>query len=100
MELLDTLIIKNPTATQSCRLELYHGDLTNMQPEEAVDVLVVSAFKGQYYPARSTLIGAQPGHEGHTLSWNETPDQIVDHLPDQWVVRMQGGKTSNFAQYR
>src|SRR5437763_6501535 len=27
--------------------------------------------------------GARPGHEGHTLSWNETPDQIVDHLPQQ-----------------
>lgn len=27
--------------------------------------------------------GAQPGHEGHTLSWNQTPDAIVDHLPHQ-----------------
>jgi transposase len=27
--------------------------------------------------------GAQSGHEGYTLSWNETPDQIVDHLPNQ-----------------
>jgi transposase len=27
--------------------------------------------------------GAQSGHEGHTLSWNETPDQIVNHLPEQ-----------------
>jgi transposase len=27
--------------------------------------------------------GAQSGHEGHTLSWNDHPDQIVDHLPDQ-----------------
>jgi transposase len=28
-------------------------------------------------------LGAQPGHEGHNLSWNEQPDQIVDHLPEQ-----------------
>jgi transposase len=27
--------------------------------------------------------GAQSGHEGHNLSWNETPDQIVDHLPEE-----------------
>lgn len=27
--------------------------------------------------------GGQPGHEGHTLSWNEQPDQIVEHLPTQ-----------------
>ncbi len=25
----------------------------------------------------------QSGHEWHNLSWNETPDQIVDHLPEE-----------------
>ncbi len=27
--------------------------------------------------------GAQPGHEGHNLSWNEQPDQVIKHLPRQ-----------------
>ncbi len=27
--------------------------------------------------------GAQPGHQGHNLSWNEQPDQIIEHLPQQ-----------------
>ncbi len=27
--------------------------------------------------------GAQPGHEGHNLSWNEQPDQLIEYLPRQ-----------------
>jgi O-acetyl-ADP-ribose deacetylase (regulator of RNase III) len=38
------------------RFELWHGDLT--QPEAAADVLVVSAFAGDYAPVPGTLLAA------------------------------------------
>src|SRR5437868_8149329 len=27
--------------------------------------------------------GGQAGHEGHSLSWNDQPSQIIEHLPDR-----------------
>jgi len=52
---LDTIIIRGP---EDKRIELYQGDLTSLSPEEAVDLLVVSAFPGDYIPTSSSLIGA------------------------------------------
>ncbi len=56
MHLLDVLTVSQ--GNQERRIELYHGDLTDLKPEEAVDILVVSAFQGNYVPSRGTLIGA------------------------------------------
>ncbi|MBV8315100.1 MAG: toll/interleukin-1 receptor domain-containing protein [Planctomycetaceae bacterium] len=56
MELLDRLDVHQGAETKS--IELYRGDLTNMGPDEAVDILIVSAFPNDYLPTRFSLIGA------------------------------------------
>jgi hypothetical protein len=56
MELLDSLTVHD--GRESKAIELYHGDLTDLKPEEAVDVLVVSAFPSDYSAVPGTLIGA------------------------------------------
>jgi hypothetical protein len=39
-------------------LELYEGNLAAIPPSERVDVLVISAFPGDYTPTRTSLVGA------------------------------------------
>lgn len=56
MELLDTLKVRY--GSEERLIELYQGDLTALMPDEAVDILVVSAFPGDYVPTTSSLIGA------------------------------------------
>jgi hypothetical protein len=55
VELLDSLTINKGEEERS--LELWYGDLTQIPPNEAVDVLVVSAFPNDYSPMPRTLIG-------------------------------------------
>lgn len=56
MELLDNL--KVYYGSEERNIELYHGDLINMGPEDAVDILVISAFPNDYLPTSGSLIGA------------------------------------------
>lgn len=56
MELLDKLVILGDSG-QRRSFELWQGDLTDMPDEEAVDILVVSAFADNYWPVEGTLIG-------------------------------------------
>ena len=56
MKLLDVLVVNHDSEERY--IELYQGDLTNMLPEEHVDILVVSAFPNDYSPIPRTLIGA------------------------------------------
>ncbi len=56
MERLETLTVYHGSEPRT--IELHHGDLTDLQHEEAVDILVVSAFRGDYWPVPGTLIGA------------------------------------------
>ena len=56
MELLESLTVYH--AAQPRTIELYHGDLTDLTQEEAVDILVVSAFPYDYSPTPGTLIDA------------------------------------------
>jgi hypothetical protein len=56
MEVLETMAVA--TASGDRLIKLYHGDLTLIPPDEAVDLLVVSAFRGDYTPTPRSLIGA------------------------------------------
>ena len=56
MKLLATWKIEHGTAAR--RIELLHGDLSEIPRTHAVDVLVVSAFPNDYAPTASSVIGA------------------------------------------
>jgi hypothetical protein len=56
MELLATCSI--PYKSEMRHLSLYRGDLAAIPPDEAVDLLIVSAFPNDYVPTTTSLIGA------------------------------------------
>jgi hypothetical protein len=56
MRLLDTLLVYY--GSEERRIEIYYGDLTELSPQEAVDVLIVSALPNDYIPTPDSLIGA------------------------------------------
>jgi hypothetical protein len=56
MLLLDVLSIYY--GAEERRIEIYYGDLTDLSPQDAVDVLVVSALPNDYIPTPDSLIGA------------------------------------------
>lgn len=55
----------------------------NSSKPPSSDAFVRPPKKRSLRKASGKKPGAQLGHEGHTLSWNETPDAIVDHLPQK-----------------
>lgn len=56
MELLETIDVRS--GERVSRIGLYHGDLAGIPPDEAVDLLVVSAFPNDYSATPSSVIGA------------------------------------------
>jgi hypothetical protein len=56
MTLLDRITVYHRTEPRY--IELHSGDLSDIPPAEAVDILVVSAFPNDYTPTPNSLIGA------------------------------------------
>lgn len=56
MRVIDTITLTSHGRVS--RIELCGGDLTLLESGENVDLLVVSAFPGDYVPTASSLIGA------------------------------------------
>lgn len=56
MALLDTIVVDSNGSQRI--IELHQGDLTNLTPEDHVDILVVSAFPDDYIPTPTSLVGA------------------------------------------
>ncbi|HEX8164685.1 MAG TPA: TIR domain-containing protein [Beijerinckiaceae bacterium] len=74
MELLETWTVERSDGSHA--IELLLGDLTQIPPEHAIDVLVVSAFPNDYIPTRSSLIGAldRAGLSVRALARNKQAD--------------------------
>lgn len=56
MDLLDVLTVYYGSEART--IELHRGDLTNLEPQEAIDILLVSSFPNNYLPITGTSIGA------------------------------------------
>lgn len=74
MALIDVISIKSGKHTHL--IELHQGDLTQLAPQDAVDLLIVSAFRGECLPTPKSLIGAlaAKGLSVYNLSQNKAID--------------------------
>lgn len=56
MDVIDSIRLDSLSGVRT--IDLCKGDLTRLKPDEAIDILVVSAFPNDYIPTPSSLIGA------------------------------------------
>jgi TIR domain len=56
MDVIDSIRIDSLSGVRT--IDLCKGDLTRLGPDEAIDILVVSAFPNDYLPTSGSLIGA------------------------------------------
>lgn len=74
MRLLSQLEVQN--ANDVAVIQLLHGDLSALPPEHAVDIMVVSAYPGNYEPTPHTLVSAlfEGGLDMYALARNKEVD--------------------------
>lgn len=74
MALLDVIEVKSGEHIR--RIELHQGDLTHLAVQDAVDLLILSAFRGECLPTSKSLIGAlaAKGLSVYNLSHNKAMD--------------------------
>jgi TIR domain len=74
MKLLDEIAISHKDGTK--RIQIFHGDLSEIPEEHAVDLLIVSAWPDNYEPVEGTLIAAleKKGVSVRQLADNKSED--------------------------
>lgn len=89
MVLLEEFAVEHATGTR--RVELFHGDLSKIPHDEAVDVLVVSAYPDDYAPTPGSLIGAlhREGISVRDLAQRKSVD--LRHAFACWLSEDLGG---------
>lgn len=75
MKLIDHITVYHNSEPRF--IQLYQGDLTQLSEQDAVDILVVSAFPGDYNPIPGTLIGALSHHKNVSVG-NLAKDKEAD----------------------
>ncbi len=66
MRLLDSMTLQSASATHT--IEIYEGDLTDMPPNLAVDLLIVSAFPNGYSVRNPNTLMSALYHQGIAVS--------------------------------
>lgn len=85
MRLLASHTIRHATGQGFIRL--YQGDLSAIPPAEAVDLLVVSAFPGDYVPTPTSLIGALRRRGVSVAALAKDPEADLREISGCWVSR-------------
>ena len=83
MKLVDEIIVNHQGATRS--VKLFISDLADLPANDAVDLLVVSAFPDDYIPTMTSLIGTlhQRGISVAQLAANKAVD--LRHFSSCWL---------------
>lgn len=82
MQIIDEII-----TAKGGKLQLLHGDLTNISDDHKVDVLVVSAFPGNYSPTSTSLIGALNAAGLSVEKLSTTKESDFRDQFDSWISK-------------